>query len=108
MGYYPGDMRPIAAAAGGRAPPLRTGKRCTPFSSQSIKLSGEFGRRISRGAWGLKWARLEVMIIKRAVKPDTQLPRHLKATKGGSMITLAAMCCSVTRDPQLVEQVQHV
>jgi hypothetical protein len=67
----------------------------------------DFGGCITWWAWRLKWASLEAMIIKRAIKPDTQLPRHLEAAKRRCVVSLAAMGCSVTGDPQLMEQ-QHI
>jgi hypothetical protein len=48
------------------------------------------------------------MFIKRAIKPNRQLPRHLEATKRRGMVALATMCCSIARDPQLMKEVQHI
>jgi hypothetical protein len=55
----------------------------------------------------LEWASLKAMIIERAVRPNGQLPRHLEATKRRGVVALA-VCCGVTREPQLMKKVQHI
>jgi hypothetical protein len=84
--------------------PLGLGKRCVPFRSQPAKLGAEFGGRIDWWTWRLEWASLEALVVKGAIKPDTQLPRHFEARKRCRVITLAAMCCSVTVYAQLMKR----